>query len=321
MLQYEMLAERTNMSTITLANGGTIRTFPQPPGGFDPLNADERLLTVYGFPRRPADSKMAARWEGILSRPIGWIEPRFREMPYKRRRLPEILRRDVHGVETTDIWSGAVVHAPSGDSFKSVEGTWTVPNADPPVGALDGVWYSASTWVGIDGIDGSGDVLQAGCDSDVMTSGGALSHQLNPWWEWYPGGSFWISNLTVTQGDTLNCLICVTSGSTTQAEIFLYNVTSNIAARFLATAPSGTSLTGNTAEWIVERLEIDTSTPELARYGDVYCDEANAGTVGGISLQAGSGNTINMVDTNQVISQGTIETATLVQVKYTGPNS
>ena len=114
--------------------------------------------------------------------------------------------RGEHGTEVTDIWSGAVVHAPAGDSFKWIEGEWTVPNAFPPSGAADGIWYSASTWIGIDGIDGSGDVLQAGCDSDVMTSGGTIQRQLNPWWEWYPAGSFWISNLPVAQGDTMDGL-------------------------------------------------------------------------------------------------------------------
>jgi len=85
----------------------------------------------------------------------------------------------------------------------------------------------------------------------------------------------------------------------------------------MATPPSEYALVGNCAEWIVERLYIDTNTPELARYGDVYFDVANAGTVGGVILTPGSGNTINMIDNNQVISQGNIETATLVQVQYT----
>ena len=309
------------MKTISLPNGGTIRTFPQPPDDFNPVKADERLLAAYGFPRRPNDPKLAARWEAILSRPIKFIEPTFREMTHKRRRLPQSLSRGAHGTETTDIWSGAVVHAPSGDPFQWVMGVWTVPNAYPPIGAQDGVWYSASTWIGIDGIDGSGDVLQAGCDSDVMTLIGILSHQLNPWWEWFPAGSYWITNFAVSQGDTLNCVICVSAGSTTEAVINLYNVTTNIAARFVATAPSGTSLAGNSAEWVVERLEIDTNTPELARYGDVYFDDATAGTVSGAFLEAGSGNTINMVDNGQVISEGNIETAALVQVRYIGPSA
>lgn len=125
----------------------------------------------------------------------------------------------------------------------------------------------------------------------------------------------------MVQGDTLSCLICVAAESTTSALIFMYNVTSGVAASFEATAPAGVSLTGNSAEWVVERLEIDSNTPELARYGDVYFDDAIAGTVGGTTLDAGSGNTIDMDDSGDTISAGLIETPTLVQVRYTGPDN
>jgi Peptidase A4 family len=127
------------------------------------------------------------------------------------------------------------------------------------------------------------------------------------------------TNLPVAQSDTLNCLICVTAGSATSAIIFLYNVTSGVGASFNATAPPGSSLVGNSAEWVVERLEIDTNTPELARYGNVYFDEARAATAGGALIDAGSGNVIDMVDSGSTISAGLIETPTLVQVRYTGP--
>jgi len=310
------------MKVIELASGVTVRTFQSPPPGFNPLQAEDRELIRYGFPSRPVgDARMLQRWEKVLSRPIRVIQPAFRAVTYKRRRLPQRTASSTHGTESTDIWSGAVVHAPAGDRFQWVEGTFTVPNAYPPVHAQDGVWYSASAWVGIDGIDGSGDVLQAGCDSDVMTQGGSVHRQLNPWWKWYPAGSYWISNLAISQGDTVNCLICVQANSTTQATIFLYNVTSGVGASFQATAPVGTTLQGNSAEWVIERLEIDTNTPELARYGDVYFDEANAGTVNRVTLQGGSGNVIQMTDGGTVLSTGRIETSTLVQVVYTGPNS
>ena len=308
------------MKVHELAAGVEVRTFKLPPPGFNPLEAESRELALYGFPARPIeDSRMLERWKAVLGRPIRLIQPTFRPMTHKRRRLPKRAPRAEHGTESTDIWSGVVVHAPPGDSFRWVEGTFTVPNAFPPANAQDGVWYSASTWIGIDGIDGSGDVLQAGCDSDVMTQGQSVQRQFNPWWEWFPAGSFWISNLAVSPGDTVNCLICVPDGSTTQAMIFLYNVTSGIAAPFQASVPAGVALQGNSAEWVVERLEIDTNTPELARYGEVYFDEAKAGTAKHALLQAGSGNVIQMTDNGNVISTGRIENATLVQVKYTGP--
>jgi Peptidase A4 family len=303
------------VSKLELARGLTVRTFPLPPTDFSPIKATSKDLLRYGFPSRPEQPELLERWERILSRPIHPIQPVFRAMDYKRHHLRGE-SGPTHGVESSNVWSGAVVYAPAGTTMKWVEGTWTVPDAFPPRGFADGVWYSASTWVGIDG-DGSGDVIQAGCDSDVLSSGGNLQRQLNPWWEWYPGGSFWISNLPIRQGDTVNCLICVTSA--TEASIFLYNVTSGVAASFVATPPAGTSAVGNSAEWVVEALAIDTAGPELARYGDVYFDECNASTSANVLRRPDQGNTINMTDsTGAVISRGTIETPTLVQVRYTG---
>lgn len=310
------------MKTQELSSGIKIRAFKTPPANFSALKADDKELIVYGIPARPVhDERMLERWKTMFNRPLNLIHPTFREMTYKRRKLPKRTSKATHGTETTDIWSGVVVHAPAGDSFRWVEGTFTVPNAYPPMHAQNGVWYSASAWVGIDGIDGSGDVLQAGCDSDVMKQNGSIQRQLNPWWEWYPAGSFWISNLTISQGDTINVLICVDSGSTTEALIFIYNLTSNIGTNFQATAPTGTNLQGNSAEWIIERLEIDTNTPELARYGEVYFDETNAGTLNKAVLQGGSGDVVLMVDNGNTISAGSIKSAQVLQVKYTGPNS
>ena len=125
-------------------------------------------------------------------------------------------------------------------------------------------------------------------------------------------------HLPVAQGDTMDGLICVDTGSATSATIYLLNITSRVGASFRATAPTGTTLAGNTAEWVVERLEIDTNTPELARYGDVYFAAAYAGTAAGAQMDASAGNVINMVDSGYTISTGQIESPALVQVRYTG---
>jgi hypothetical protein len=312
------------MEVLKLSEGATIRLFSHPPNGFKPHEADDRELRVYGLPRRPSDNpELLKRWEQKYDRKLNFIRPAFRRMEYKRHRLPGTVgNKAEHGVESSNIWSGAVVYAPSGTTMKWVQGEWTVPNAFPPEGAGNEIWYSASTWIGIDG-DRSPDVLQAGCDSDVLNLSlfgitGAL-RQLTPWWEWYPAGTFWISNFPVSQGDTMSCLICVDENSTTAAEIFMMNDTNGAHASFAVTAPSGTSLVGNCAEWIVESLEIDTNVPELASYGAVYFDACTAGTVKGGLLQAGDGHTINMLDgAGNVISRGSIENPELVRVFYEG---
>jgi hypothetical protein len=307
-------------SRIELPKGGSIRTFAQPPAGFNPLSAEERELAVYGFPHRPTqDPALLEHWRATLSRRIRVIRPRFRARDRRRLELPKRIRLGEHATQT-NIWSGVIVHAAAGDAFSWIEGTFTVPNTYPPGTGSNGSWFTASTWLGIDGLDGSMDVLQAGCDSNVLDQSPPLKRELNLWWEWFPGDSFWVDNLPVVQGDTVTAVICVDAGSTTSATIFLHNVTSGLGASFAVTAPHEISLVGNCAEWIVEQIPVHGDPPELARYGDTYFDQTIAGTVQHQLVDAGSGDIVQMLGPgNAVISTGVIENSRLVQVKYTGP--
>jgi Peptidase A4 family len=315
MYQAGPSALRTGMSTRELPGGVTVHTFPSPPDGFNPLKADEKELLAYGYPSRPQDPVLAEGWERVLSRSMRPIQPTFRSMPYQRRPRPEATAGPAHDAAVSVNWSGAMVHAPDGDPFNWVQGRWTVPNAFPPQDALTGAWYSASTWIGI---YGSSNVLRAGCDSDVMTSGGVIQRQLTPWWQLSPAEPFWISNLPVAQGDTMSCLIVVDPGSTTAATILMINATSGVQASFQATAPRGAS---NSAAWAVENPGFGPDAPVgLASFGDVYFAEASASTVADTVVKAGSGDIINMADeSGAVISTGQIETQTLIQVRYTAP--
>ncbi len=157
--------------------------------------------------------------------------------------------------ETTGTWAGGITFPPAGETMTWVEGIWRMPDAGPPAGAENGDQFATSAWVGIDGDDGSPDVLQAGCDVDVSIANGTATRQFLPWWEWYPAGSFWITNMPVSPGDTLNCVVRVDAGSETSASIFLANSTTGIAQTFSVTAPPGSRLSGNCAEWIVEKLD------------------------------------------------------------------
>jgi hypothetical protein len=200
-----------------------------------------------------------------------------------------------------------------------VEATWRFPQSYLPGGAEDNVEYSASTWIGIDGDNGSGDIMQAGCDSDVQTTGGSPQHQYNPWWEWFPAGSFWITNLTFNPGDEISLLICITAGSTTSAAVFFSNNTTNTGGFFHATAPAGTSVAGSSAEWIVEALQSQIGF-SLAKFDTVDFTDCNAGTQAGTTVQSGSGQLIDMTNgSGTVITNASLVGSTEVQVKYTGP--
>jgi len=302
------------MSGKKVIKGYSIRTYPVPPKSFDFDKATDRQRKSFGIPRCPvAFTELEKRWKA-KGRNFRIIEPTFKLRERRRKRLPGLKLN--HDPETNTIWSGGIVFPPAGDTMKWIEATWTMPSVAPPGGAQSDIWYTASTWIGIDGDDGSGDVLQAGCDADVMISGGSTQTQFNPWWEWYPADSFWITSMTVSAGDELTCLICVSSP--TSASIFLGNVTTGVGHFFSATPPSGISLQGNCAEWIVEALETGpANAPELAQYTTVDFTECNAGTAGGKTVQASDGNTIDIVDaTNAVISEGEILSTTEVQVSY-----
>jgi Peptidase A4 family len=306
------------MGVFELGKGLSVRTFQPPPEGFDPDNASDRERIVHGVPRCPAPFGALEQRMRTKLKNFKLIEPKF--APREARKNSPSLRVQ-HGPETSNAWSGAITFPPSGDSMKFVEGTWTMPGEVFAL-AADGVWYSASTWVGMDGDDGSSDVLQTGCDADVMTTtdGDNLPAQYKPWWEWRPAGSFWITNMLVRAWDELTCLICMHQGSTNQATIFLGNLTTKVGLWFQATAPAGFSLSGNCAEWIVEALAINTQTAELAKYGVVNFMDCNAGTVAGRPVNLSTGKTINMVDeSNKLISKATISSPTAVTVAYVYP--
>jgi hypothetical protein len=279
------------MSVQTHESGVRILTHPLPPAGLDLSKVTAEDLKAYGVPKcSDKFPEFEARWRAKAGK-FRFVEPQFKPRVRPQRRLPRLKAQ--HGPQTSDIWAGGIVFpTKSGDTMKWVEGTWTQPAASLPPHALSGVTYTTSCWIGIDGIDGSGDVLQAGCDTDVTGS-----DAFNPWWEWFPAGSFWITNIPVKAGDVMNCLICVAVDSTTHAVVFLGNQTTGVAAWFTAVAPSGVTLVGNVAEWIVEALETGPDgAPELAKFSSVSFTDCYAGTVGGVSVDAGEGGLVNMVN-------------------------
>jgi hypothetical protein len=197
-----------------------------------------------------------------------------------------------------------------GDTFTWMFGAWTVPHAYPSP-ATSGTEYS-SAWLGLDG-DGSGDVMQAGTETD---SDGTCY----PWFEWYPNYSIGISNFPVVPGDVVSLLLCATS--TTTCYVSFGNLTSKQYTSFSFSAPDGTTLVGNCAEAVVERPGVNGALAELPRYGEVFFDDTVAYSAKGGSFPIGLGTPISMVadDGTTVISAPTFEADTdSIKVSYTGP--
>jgi hypothetical protein len=303
--------------TITSPKDIGVRLFSTPPAGFDPLTAEPRELLAYGFPARPdarTEPKLYAQWRRRASRRYTRIEPEFvrnTDKVHGPMRGPSATSTGAHASAVADAtstnWSGSAVFAASADKFSWVEGEWTVPDPADPKGGKSS--YYSSAWVGIDGW-GSPDVLQAGTESSLVNG----VRRVYAWWEWYPDYEVAISNFPVSPGDTMYCLICVNSPTT--ASIYLTNDSTDQSTSFNITAPSGTTLVGNCAEWIVETPSVGGQPTTLPDYGVVYFDDGLASQKAGLAY-ANLGTPITLVDAaNKALSTPTLEKSELIKLTY-----
>jgi Peptidase A4 family len=182
---------------------------------FDPRTAAPAELARHGIMVRPPgpDDPAAARaaWDTVFSRVwraqdrvIPTLEPQV-----GRTHKPRGVKRVGDASFTSDNWSGATIQ---GDWTLAI-GYWVVPTVTEPgePQGLEGGWNSSS-WVGIDGAYGSDDVLQAGVEQRVDSSGNA---SYTAWFEWfaprYPNSPAYIfqtnigGGFTVSPGDTVYC--------------------------------------------------------------------------------------------------------------------
>jgi hypothetical protein len=303
-----------------------IHTFRQPPASFDPLTATTRELRVHGFPPRPNAGPHRERYESVLRQlkgKLNYVVPTMRmnaDRSHGPRRYPTGLAEGAQATETSTNWSGAVVFAPSGKSFSWLQGDWVVPDVGAPT---EGKWYYAASWIGIDG-DGSGDVCQAGIECEVYRSGSSVTRSIYPWWEWFPLPEVQITNFPVASGDMVTMVLCANPGAgSTAATVFMTNRTTGVSTSVGFSAPTGTSLNGNSAEWVVEAPTVGGSQSSLADYGEVFFSVCSAfvGKLGstGTTINGGTGDSINMVDSaNNTVSTCSLITPTIVQCQYVG---
>jgi hypothetical protein len=136
-------------------------------------------------------------------------------------------------------WSGYVVMPKtSSTKFKTVHGTWVVPQGD----CSSGEGYSA-TWVGIGGYKSSSQALeQTGTEFDCSANG---TPTYSAWYELVPSPGHDIK-MTIRPGDTMDAAVTVNGSHVT---LYLRNRTLGSVFRrtFNVKAPDTSS-----AEWIVE---------------------------------------------------------------------
>jgi hypothetical protein len=314
-----------------------VRKCKLPPPAFTALNASERELLTYGLPLRPDAEKhpeQAALWDRIAARPLRFVRPALvplRDRPRSRLRdhiVPDVSdpvfdaikrRLDIiriHEcwifVQTSLNWSGAYVDRPASEPLVTVTGQWTVPNVSPPMSAWNGTGfndgtYICSVWVGLDGRQGTTDVLQAGTDSVVTVSGGQVtSTSYQAWIQWYGNPSTPESDFPVQPGESILCTVCAPFENDHGVAMFT-NETTGLAMNYPIDAPAGVTLSGNVAEWIVEDpAQSSGALFPFPNYGLAVFRNCTAGSKN-VGLKLGDSCPINLVDgSGKVISESTL---------------
>ncbi|KAE8847423.1 hypothetical protein PTNB73_03570 [Pyrenophora teres f. teres] len=211
-------------------------------------------------------------------------------------------------VQYSSNWSGAVLEQPSSGYFTTATGRFTVPT---PKHVGSGGDQAASAWVGIDGDTCGSGLLQAGIDFTV-SSNGAVSY--DAWYEWYPDYAYDFSNFPIKAGQVIQVDIIATS--TTRGTVKLTNVSTGKSVSQTLTAPSGSTLCRQNAEWIVEDFESGGSLVALGNFGTVVFTGASAGLSTGGSEGLSSATIIDLKQGSTVHTDVTINSWSQVTVKY-----
>jgi hypothetical protein len=215
--------------------------------------------------------------------------------------------------QISENWAGASQGPPpSGTTYASVVGTWTIPSIS--IADQNSVTYGLYSWVGIDGISGSGGLWQSGIwqELQVDANGATTGSETIPWYCWYPSPCVYFSGLTTNPGDVVTVQVGVESSS--EGTIYFENVSSGQSLSFTVpnTVPSE-DLAAINAEWIVEDTGIQGDP--LPKFDSVvfmscsatYSNGATEGTTGALVWEVQNQSTGNIDLTASVLSDSSVE--------------
>jgi hypothetical protein len=271
-----------------------IYAYTQPPEGFDPMTASAAELKLYGYPPRPGtdqSDQALAVWKAAVNPALRRVVPKLVKTNIYHRPASGLAIDNAQNASSSN-WSGyALVETKA--TFPSVAGAWMVPVVQPSFGApCSGEVYYSSQWVGIDGFSNS-ELFQAGSNTAVVCVDNTLETSYVPWVEWLPAAQATLtesngSALPFAPGDYVIVMVTATNwsnGESSTGELYFADVTQNwvISGTLTAASIGGTYVVGRSAEWIVERPEINGELSSLANY---IADPWSSATAGGFTNTA-----------------------------------
>lgn len=242
-----------------------IRTYAEPPKGFNPVMATDEELATYGFPPRPdkqTQPDQYARWERAMKlAKIRW-NGELKTVPGSVRRmmsaLPEAVQPETSGPEQTQTTYASGVIVTSGqktfnkNSVDDVIAEIIVPTVEFPLdrtATCTGQGYIAISAVGIDGFvfnTGNGygydPQLEAGVFEQVGCTGDLYYFAVVGW-----QGSYSVA-FQVNPGDAVYASAYTSGGS--NSGVYLEDMTTSVHGSYSVTS---SGIVGHTANWIVER--------------------------------------------------------------------
>ena len=303
-----------NEHTTNLPGATTIEA---PAAGFNPILASDSELAYHGYAPRPDQSlqpKAYATWAKAMSHSQTRVTPVLEQTTLmhgpaqlKAKANPSALESNAMLAQQpsntyySSNWSG-YVDLSGATSYGSTSFYYTVNDMVIPIAKQSGCsggWAYGSAWNGIDGFNSS-DVLQAGVEFDAYCSGTTKSTYYSAWYEWYPLGEVRISSLPVAPGDDM--FVEVWHTSATQGYAYLVNESTNQYVEIGFTAPAGTTLKGNSAEWVVEAPTVGGSLATIVDYTEVPFWDSYAYTEGSVFYDIATGAPIDMEPGSSVLS-------------------
>ncbi len=287
-----------------------------PPDDFDPKSASQQDLLKYGLlwrkPTATDDPSLRAAWDKFFSRK--WlakdrIVPELQPQIGRTHNLKHLPTKVSDTSYTGTVWSGAGTKT---GKWTSIIGYWRIPTVSKPSEAqgTEGGWNSSS-WLGLDGFFYSNDVLQAGIQQHVSSSGVAT---YVAWYEWFApvqAGSpsyVWqtnIANFSVSPGQQVYCSVQYVG--TTAGTIYFANEATGQHFSITLAPPPGASFNGGSCEWIMEAPDGGEPTSSLPKFTPVTFTSALACGPNNALANPQTGDTMNITT-----SGGKLLTATSV---------